>query len=277
MVEPNENESPYAETEDLLDPHPALEEGISHPLAQPRTSISAWRLVGLIGIIWGIELSLGIAIVIAVSLQSGGDTSAESTVAFSMPIILFTMAISWTATILLCTYFGCVRYSISFSRGFSLRRVESKALVHSVKLGIGFAFFAILVSVIGGDEKDAPILELVESDAASHASGIPILFMFFAIVVAPLEELYYRGFMFRSFQKLIATPLSAALIVIWFGMVHSFQVGGQVLMIAVIMSLGGVCTYLRIRYKSVIPSMACHFTYNVTLMGITLLSYLFAE
>lgn len=266
MEIPTDDASPTEDSLEQLNLNPDPDEALSVPHRDP--SISAIGLLFLLGAIWCVELGLGIGFVFWDFLQSDDAFNFELT----MPTVLVLTGGAWGATLLLCGL-GCWKYGLGIAEGFSVRRVDPKVLWDSALMGGALSIFAIVISAVGVQSTDSPIQELVESDAASNATGLPLFFMFFAMVVAPLEELYYRGFIFRALRNLIGTAWSATIVIVWFGMIHAFQVGWMPLMIAVIMGMGAVCTYLRIHHDSVIPSMVCHFCYNSILMILALIGF----
>ena len=241
----------------------------AQPVPHRDPSISGRGLLILLCAIWCVELGLGIGFVFVDFLKTGDTSNFEMT----MPAVLIITACTWMFTLLMCTGFGCWKYGVGIAKGFSIRRVEARVVWNSALIGGALSMCAIVISAVGVQSTDSPIQELIENDAASNSMGLPLFFMLFAMVVAPLEELYYRGFIFRALRNLIGTGLSAAIVIVWFGMLHAFQVAGIPLMIAVIMGMGAVCTYLRIRHDSVVPSMVCHFCYNSMLMVFTLIAF----
>ena len=229
-------------------------------------SIPLLSLLALIGVIWFIEIALGVGLVVTGYLQTGELDPTELPMAY----LLIVSAISWTATLSLCFWWGCKRYGVGLTEGFNVRLVSSAIYKHALIGGVGFAVCATIFLAFAIDETGMPIQNIVENNAEESLWGIPWLFMVFGLMAAPLEELYYRGFLFRSLQHKIGTRISAVITVLWFTSVHSAQLAGSIPAMAVIMTLGTLCTYFRIRYDSVIPGIVCHFTYNATLMAITI-------
>ena len=261
----------------MATPMPTMETPTTAP--RPR-SISALDLVCMLVCIWVVDFAL----MGAIEYLTYEIPRTISRYFDLVPFLMMITALSWAFTLGLCIYLGCKRYGISMRQGFSFNNVSPKALQISVVLGIGFAVCVIGYPIIeyylsgqepyseASEESKVPITRIIEEDAASNSSGIPWYFMSFAVLLAPLlEELYYRGFLFRAFQRHVGTKLSAALIILWFGVIHADQVGGSLSTIAIITTMGAVCTFLRIYYDSVLPSIACHFCYNGTLMGATML------
>lgn len=52
---------------------------------------------------------------------------------------------------------------------------------------------------------------------------------------------------------------------LWFGLIHTPQLFGDWVGVAVVTVMGAVFTFMRQRYDSIFPSMISHFTYNATL------------
>lgn len=97
----------------------------------------------------------------------------------------------------------------------------------------------------------------------------PILALF--VVLAVVEEIYYRGFLFSVFRTMLGTHWAMAIIIAWFGLIHAPQLLGDPMGIPVVFAVGGLFTWLRCKYDSIWPSIACHVAYNTTLIGATII------
>lgn len=93
------------------------------------------------------------------------------------------------------------------------------------------------------------------------AGSIPLL-LFAIILVAPIiEELFFRGFMFRGLQYSKVGPIGAILItsLLW----SSIHLQYNLYQIAILFVTGLVFGWARVKTNSIIPCIAMHMTLNV--------------
>jgi len=93
------------------------------------------------------------------------------------------------------------------------------------------------------------------------AGSIPLL-LFAIILVAPIiEELFFRGFMFRGLQYSKVGPIGAILItsLLW----SSIHLQYNLYQIAILLVTGLVFGWARVKTNSIIPCIAMHMTLNV--------------
>jgi membrane protease YdiL (CAAX protease family) len=63
---------------------------------------------------------------------------------------------------------------------------------------------------------------------------------------------------------------SVAVVSIWFGLVHVPQLAGDWVGVPVILAMSFIWTLQRQIYQSLVPSMVCHWIYNVCVVGFSL-------
>ena len=82
------------------------------------------------------------------------------------------------------------------------------------------------------------------------------------------EEIYYRVFMFDAFENAIGTAASAILVTVWFLGLHVPQYWPSLGGIASIFILSLTTTILRVKTRSVVPSMIAHAVFNWTAIAV---------
>jgi hypothetical protein len=128
--------------------------------------------------------------------------------------------------------------------------------------GLGLAVVVSLLSKFVSQGKALPIEELFQTRETI------ILLMVFGILVAPLvEETIYRGFFYpvvaRSFGVLAGILVTGTL----FGMSHALQLGFAWGRVGLLIGLGVVMTWVRVRRHTVLASYLLHVAYNTTLFA----------
>jgi hypothetical protein len=105
-----------------------------------------------------------------------------------------------------------------------------------------------------------------------------LTFAVFGIVFAPvLEELLFRGFLFRVLDAIAGATTAVRATAILFAMLHVPQLWGSWAGILVIFAVGYTLSSLRSRTGSIIPSIIVHTAYNSMLFLAFALSTLVQE
>jgi membrane protease YdiL (CAAX protease family) len=132
-----------------------------------------------------------------------------------------------------------------------------------ITLGAFLALSVLAVSAFFPPSQPPPIEKLITSTESLY------VFALFGIGVAPLvEEIIFRGFLFKVFGDVggpaLAVPATAAL----FTLLHIPQLWGSWAGIALIFVVGYVLSVVRARSHSLIPSFIIHTAYNGMLFGV---------
>ena len=151
--------------------------------------------------------------------------------------------------------FLCRKKNPFFEVGF--RRVKPSQVGVAVALGV-----LMLVAVTGFLSlipEDSSIMKDY-SDAASSIEGESVFVEIFAtVIVAPLvEEILFRGVILSRLKRSWSVPLSIILSSLIFGVLH-----GQILWILYAAATGAVLGAVYVRYNSIVPTIALHFTFNL--------------
>jgi membrane protease YdiL (CAAX protease family) len=95
-------------------------------------------------------------------------------------------------------------------------------------------------------------------------------------VFAPfLEEMMFRGFLFRAFESLFGGIVAVRLTALLFAGMHVPQLWGSWAGMLVILGVGYALSEVRKNTGSVIPGIIVHTAYNGTLFLVYILSTLF--
>jgi uncharacterized protein len=150
------------------------------------------------------------------------------------------------------------------SRTFSRRSL--------ITLGATSALSVLIVSAFLPTTGQTPLEKLLTTRNAI------LMFAVFGVAVAPmLEEIIFRGFLFKVLWEIggtrIAVPVTAAL----FALLHAGQLAGNWGSVALIFVVGCILSVVRHRSNSIIPSFVVHTSYNAMLFLLFALSSLFQK
>ena len=147
-----------------------------------------------------------------------------------------------------------------------------KIVVLPALLGIGLAFFSVVILLSRPDQPATPLSEILESTSYSMF----FIFLAIALVLAPLgEEIIFRGYFYRVLSVFKGQGWAIVIVAVLFGLFHVEQFCGDWLAIAVVALLGFVLTFLRAWTQSTIASAVLHYAYNgsVTILPIIFLAF----
>ena len=253
--------------------HPVVGVANAIPYARPvvpvPTGPGVTDLLMGVGLVWAIELTLGFgAGVIAVFYGvAKGDSPFDVMNDFGSIawLMLPTVLLSNCCAVIICWYFMCKRHGRSPADGLALGKPPMRSVVLAFLIAVlVVAFFYGLPEAGSTSDTDVPILQLMQG------GGIG-LFALFAVFVAPMEEIYYRGFIYPMLRRYVG-PVGAIFIVsIWFTGIHAFQLIGALSALVPIFMMALIWTCMREFTGSLWPSIVCHMTYNAGLMLINLM------
>ena len=229
-------------------------------------------LVG-VAIIWAIAVSLIAAGSVAVGvlmavlcLMQGEEITSELIGSWSAKPLFVAFQVGLSLLLAICTatvtwYFLCRRHKRSLKRGYVLAPLSAHSTLACVATGlVCAAIAAVLMSLFSTGE----------SAIAKMTSTLPgyLVFAVFAAIAPPLEEMYYRGFLFNTIRRILGMPWAWLLVSVWFCIPHVLQLVGDYAGIPVILVMGAIWTWQRYRYESLLAPILCHTTYNVCLVSI---------
>ena len=140
-----------------------------------------------------------------------------------------------------------------------------------IVLGMGLSFSVMGVASLF-PPTSPPIERLLNTPEAIA------IFAVFGIAFAPfLEELMFRGFLFRVLEELASGSIAVRVTAVVFALVHVPQLWGSWAGMLVIFAVGYLLSVLRQRTGSLIPSVIVHTAYNGMLFVAFALSTLVQE
>lgn len=172
-------------------------------------------------------------------------------------------------------YVACRRPRRSLSEGLAVRPVSMVVLLMSIALGIAGAWGIPNITYSLEGMVDSPMVELMQS--ASADPSVPktsLLMICLALIAPPLEELYYRGFIYTALRRLTSVFTAFAVAWLFFEFKHAHQLSGDWYLFAGVAIMGLIFGVLRERYNSILPSLACHWTYNLVLLSPAILEWI---
>ncbi len=160
------------------------------------------------------------------------------------------------------TLIGLIYALARFGHGLSF--MEEMRWSHDYKvrngtlltLGMGLAFSVMVVSSVF-PPSSPPIEQLLSTPEAVA------VFAIFGITVAPfLEELLFRGFLFRVLEQTAGVSVAIRVTAVLFALLHVPQLWGSWAGMLLIFAVGFILSTLRARTGSLIPTVIVHTAYN---------------
>jgi len=208
--------------------------------------------------------------VIMVVISAVVEIVAQSFVEGPTAGVIIVLALTFFVEIsLLYSTFFLVRnvYGLSYLKEMRISRNYRIANRSLVVLGAGLALTVIVVSGLvstllpGLFPEQETALESLLTNPQSVA-----LFAVFGVAVAPaLEELMFRGFLFRVLQDVVGVSVAVWTTAAIFAVAHGGQLWPNWPAILVILAVGYVLSKLREKTNSVIPGFIVHTIYNAVL------------
>jgi membrane protease YdiL (CAAX protease family) len=165
-------------------------------------------------------------------------------------------------TLVGCWYFASRKYRRPSGLALGLTPVKAWVPAASAVLGVLLALLAIVSDRFDGDT-NTPIEGMISSITQRPGGGLYVAALVTAMPLA--EELYYRGFIYPALAARWGRAIAVAVVTLWFGSVHVYQLSGNLVAMAVVFGVGLVLTLLRAFTGSTWPGLAAHVAYNATL------------
>jgi membrane protease YdiL (CAAX protease family) len=216
-----------------------------------------WRsLLPAVALIWAMELVLAVLLGVW-SLATAGPEAATDLP--PVPLAVASVA-SGAWTLMVCWAFACRGRRLPLREGFALQPLPRHGLRTVVALGVGGALTGIWMSSRFATG-DSPIEQLTSTRAGLLAVSAA------AVLLPPIEEIYYRGFVYPVLRRHLGVPAAFAFVTLWFGLAHGLQLGGHVAPLLLITSMGALWTLQRELTGSLTMSLCTHWLYNGTLVA----------
>ncbi|MDD2716526.1 MAG: CPBP family intramembrane metalloprotease [Candidatus Wallbacteria bacterium] len=162
-------------------------------------------------------------------------------------------------------YFACFRSARSFREAFSFRKVSASDALAALLSGFLTAVFCIYLM---------SFVEVEETFIDRVTSGFygMLFFTLNGSLIAPfLEELFFRGFLFGILRNKLKPVSTVAVVAFTFWLMHFYQTSGNPPALAMLAALSLIVTVQRQISGSLIPSLITHYSYNIFLIGTTLI------
>jgi membrane protease YdiL (CAAX protease family) len=133
--------------------------------------------------------------------------------------------------------------------------------------GCGLAIFVAVASSQVRNTENMPIQELFRNRNSA------MLLMAMAVLVAPLvEETVFRGYLYPLFAKSFGIIPGVLLTGVLFGLMHGAQLGWSWGIVALLILVGVIFTFVRAHTGTVVASFLLHLGYNSMIATVTIIS-----
>jgi membrane protease YdiL (CAAX protease family) len=141
-----------------------------------------------------------------------------------------------------------------------------------ISAGVFLALTVLIASSLFPAPNDSVFDQFLKTPAAIAA------FAFFGIAVAPLlEEIIFRGFLYRLLADLYTPRLAVPVTAVAFAGLHFLQLWGNWAAMFLILIVGYVLTRVRRQTDSLIPSVIMHTSYNAFIFGLSAIGSLLEQ
>jgi membrane protease YdiL (CAAX protease family) len=132
-----------------------------------------------------------------------------------------------------------------------------------IGVGVTSAVSVLLLSAFLPSSGQTPLEKLLTSRSAIA------VFAIFGVAVAPLlEEIIFRGFLFKVLWEIGGSRTAIVLTAALFALLHAGQLAGNWGSVVLIFLVGCLLSFVRHRSNSIIPSFIVHTSYNATLFAL---------
>lgn len=229
----------------------------------PRTSVGGIDLLVGVAIAWAAEFLIG-GVIGVVILADSPNPGAGETPSLSPNLLLATSLLSAAVMVGVSWFFVCRKYGRGVMQGFAVAWTGGRNLALCVCIGlVGAVLGTILMAFYTTEESF--MAELTSTSAGLYAVCV------LAVILPPLEEVYYRGFIYPVLYEKLGR-WAVVIVTIWFGGAHAFQLSGDWVGLAVVVCMGAVWTLQRHITRSLLPSIVTHWVYNTTLVAFSILA-----
>jgi membrane protease YdiL (CAAX protease family) len=132
-------------------------------------------------------------------------------------------------------------------------------------------FLLALIFLLLSSFFPAPSKSAIEA-LPENIPSLALVVLFGSILGPILEEIVFRGFLFKVVEDAYDASLAVPVTALLFAGLHLSQLAGNWPAFAVIFVVGYVLTVVRRRTGSIIPSIIMHTAYNSTILGISALA-----
>jgi membrane protease YdiL (CAAX protease family) len=131
-----------------------------------------------------------------------------------------------------------------------------------VRFAIAGVLLGLLIALL------SMFLPVSSRSVVEGAASLTLVVLFGGILGPILEEIVFRGFVFKVVEDAYDASLAVPVTTLLFAGLHLSQLGGSWAAFIVILILGYLLTVVRQRTGSLIPSIIMHTAYNSTILGL---------
>jgi len=157
----------------------------------------------------------------------------------------------------------------SFAEYIHWFRNDTFSTRYLIILGAISALSVLVFSAFLPKPDQTPLEKLLNSRSAMF------MFAIFGVSVAPLlEEIIFRGFLFKVLWEVGGSGVAIILSSAFFAVVHAPQLGGNWTSLILFFIVGCILSSVRKRSNSIIPSFIVHTSYNSMILAVSLIGML---
>ena len=147
-----------------------------------------------------------------------------------------------------------------------------KTILLPLLLGLFFAYVAVSLTFLRGEQPKTPLSEVLE---ATQSTPAILGFLALAVLLAPLiEEIIFRGYFFYVVNQMKGSVIAVSSVALAFAFLHVGQYWGDWLAIGMVTILGFVLTLLRAWSGSTVAGIVMHYMYNAGVVVISIIMIL---
>ncbi len=152
---------------------------------------------------------------------------------------------------------------LSFTEYIHWRRDRTFSTAYLIALGATSAISVLMISAFLPPSSPTPLEQFLTSKSTI------VMFAIFGVAVAPLlEEIVFRGFLFKVLWEIGGSGLAILVTAVLFALLHSFQLAGNWGSVLLIFAVGCLLGGLRYRSDSTVASVIVHTSYNTVLFAL---------
>ena len=216
---------------------------------------------GAFGAVVGAFVGVHAGVRAALAHQSFSPADVQSTaLAPSLVLSLLLSSGAVFALVLLWTRGMGARIT---SASLGLLRTPRVPVLLGLLSGLVVALAALYLSPLLAPEPELEALGPI-AVALSKPGAARVVFAIFAICLAPVvEEVLFRGVLFAGLSQRFSPASSAAIVTALFLAVHVTQYWRYWPALLFVLLLGVILAIARVRFGSIAPGIAAHFSYNL--------------
>jgi membrane protease YdiL (CAAX protease family) len=255
----------------LVPQEPALAAPVAAESAVPEDLRAPWSWGGIgifilvaVGCLVAASISTGIVAAIIFIIKGMKFTTASIEQPPMKALLTTMIQVSWSGMVMLyLALYVRLGYQVPFWRTIGWRPLRAgsfsprAAALFSLLGGMGMAFVVSLLSFSMRPKTKLPIEEFLNDRWSA------LLLIGMGFLLAPLvEETIFRGFLYPVFARQFGVPAGIAITGVLFGLLHAAQLRGAPGLLALLIVVGIVLTYVRARAGTVWASYLWHLGYN---------------